>query len=97
MKRLKEKFKNFLIKKQVNEVLELGSMPIISAKITLSDGAKVETSGKVINLICSALTDDVAIPWHEKYMQRFEALTKECSEELDRLVREAKSKKEVSE
>lgn len=93
MKKIKEYVSRRKLKQQVNEVLEIGKTPIIGVTITLADGAKVQTSGKVINLLCNALGEDAAVEWHSKYMNAFDELTKRCYSELEELVKKAKEGK----
>lgn len=94
---MNKKFKEYLsqrkLKKKVNEALELGKAPLIAIDITLSDGASVKTSGKVINLLCDALGEETAVEWHSKYMNEFNELTKQCYSELEDLVKKAKEVK----
>lgn len=93
MKKIKEYLARIKLKKQVGEALELGKAPLIGVRITLSDGASVQTSGKVINLLCEALGEDTAVEWHSKYMNEFDELTKKCYSELEDLVKKAKEAK----
>lgn len=93
MKKIKEYFSRRKMKQQVSELLEIGSTPVIGIAITLADGAKVQTSGKVINLLCNALGEKSAVEWHSKYMNEFDDLTKRCYSELEALVKKAKEEK----
>lgn len=79
--------------RHVKQAVELGKAPIIAVVITLADGARVETTGAVIRLLCDAIGEDAAIKWHSKYMEKFDKLTKKSYEELEALVKAAKEKK----
>lgn len=90
MNKIKECFSRVKLKRKINDAIELGQMPLIAVTITLSDGAKVKTTGRVINLLCDALGEDAAVEWHSKYMNEFNELTKRCYCELEDLVKKAK-------
>lgn len=93
MKKIKEYLSRRKLKQQVSEAVEIGKTPLIGVTITLADGAKVQTSGKVINLLCNTLGEDAAVEWHSKYMNEFDELTKRCYSELEELVKKAKEGK----
>lgn len=93
MKKIKEYLSRRKLKQQVSEAVAIGKTPLIGVTITLADGAKVQTSGKVINLLCNALGEGAAVEWHSKYMNEFDELTKRCYSELEALVKKAKEGK----
>lgn len=94
MKKIKEYLMRKKLKKQVSDAVELGRSPLIAVAITLADGASVQTTGKVVNLLCDALGEETAVEWHSKYMNAFSDLTKKCYDELEDLVKKAKEAKQ---
>lgn len=83
--------------KQAKRYIEIGKSPLVSASVTVADGAKVETSGAAIKLLCDAVGEKKAVEWHSKYMDKFKALTEKCYSELENLVKNAKAVKEGEE
>ena len=77
--------------KEAKKYVEIGKAPLISVSITVADGAKIETSGASIKLLCDAVGENNAVEWHSKYMDKFNALTKKCYSDLEDLVKEAKA------
>lgn len=94
MKKIKEYLMRRKLKKQVSDAVELGRSPLIAVAITLADGASVQTTGKVVNLLCDALGEETAVEWHSKYMNAFSELTKKSYDELEDLVKKAKEEKQ---
>lgn len=94
MKKIKEYLMRRKLKKQVSDAVELGKSPIIAVAITLADGASVQTTGKVVNLLCDALGEETAVEWHSKYMNAFTELTKKCYDELEDLVKRRRQNNE---
>lgn len=90
----KKKLTQKHLTKQVKKAVELGKTPIIGVAVTLADGAKVETCGEVIALLCNAIGEKSAVEWHTKYMDKFNKLTQKCYQELEDLVKTAKELKE---
>ena len=94
MKKIKEYLMRKKLKKQVSDAVELGRSPLIAVAITLADGASVQTTGKVVNLLCDALGEETAVEWHSKYMNAFTELTKKCYDELEDLVKRRRQNNE---
>ena len=87
MKKIKEYLMRRKLKKQVSDAVELGKSPLIAVAITLADGASVQTTGKVVNLLCNALGEETAVEWHSKYMNAFTELTKNAMTNLKTLLK----------
>ncbi len=87
MKKIKEYLMRRKLKKQVSDAVELGKSPLIAVAITLADGASVQTTGKVVNLLCNALGEETAVEWHSKYMNAFSDLTKNAMTNLKTLLK----------
>ena len=79
--------------KRTKKVVNATREPLISAKITLSDGATVETSSAPIKILIDALGDK-GVDWHTKYIEKYNKLTEQCYKELEGLIKTAVEQKE---
>lgn len=78
--------------KRTKAVVDATKQPLISATVTLSDGAKVETSSAPIKILIEALGDK-GIDWHTKYIDKYNKLTEQCVDELQKLINQAVKEK----
>lgn len=94
MKRFKKKSLSLRkTKQEAKKLIDLGKAPLVSATITLADGARVETTSAAVKMLADALGEDKAANWHGKYMNRFDKLLKQAYTELEDMIEEAKNKK----
>lgn len=79
--------------KQTKEIINVAKAPLIGVAITIADGATVTTTARAMKMIIDAIGEDKAVEWHSKYMDKFNKLTKQCYEELEDVIRQAKAEK----
>lgn len=82
--------------KRTKKVVTATREPLISAKVTLSDGATVETSSAPIKILIDALGDK-GVDWHAKYVEKFNKLTEQCYKELEEITKKAIKEKHNAE
>lgn len=83
-------------KKDAAKVVKACSTPLIELKLSLIDGALVKTNGEAIKLLVDALGEEKAIQWHSNYFNRANELANMAIKDLELLVSEAKSNREVT-
>lgn len=88
--------KDIKTKKDAAKVVKACSSPLIELKLSLIDGASVKTNGEAINLLVDALGEEKAIQWHSEYFNKANELANMAIEDLEQLVREAKSTREIT-
>ena len=79
------------ITKQTKELVDIVKAPLIGVAITIADGATVTTTARSMKMIIDAVGEDRAVNWHAKYMDKFNKLTKQCYEELEDIIKQAKA------
>jgi len=82
------------VKRETKKFIELGKAPLLSATITLTDGARIETTSAAVKLLADALGENKAADWHGKYMNKFDELLKQAYTELEDIIKEVKSERE---
>ena len=80
------------ITKQTKEIVEVAKAPLIGVAITIADGATVTTTARAMKMVIDAVGEDKAVEWHSKYMEKFNKLTKQCYDELEDIIVQAKAK-----
>lgn len=92
---LKKFLNNFRVKKDSDRVVKACASPLIELKISLIDGATVQTNGEAIKLLVDALGEEKATKWHADYVNQINELAKKAIEDLEQLVKDEKSSRDV--